>query len=1148
MNASTTHRIPTLSLVLLCMGLSAILAVAGPVAKSQADFVDLTAITSTETGPQGEPTLAMHPTDPDKMVVAAPQAAQSMKVWYTEDAGATWQRTLTTIDGTFDGIASTARGDPSLAFAPDGCLYLSYIVNSAGVPHYLVCAKSLDGGRTFTDPTIISSVNNTDKALMAIGPKRTEPGYVLYIAFDVDKVLKLAKMTTQGSPMSFSVADLSSLSQRASFAMPAVARNGELILVWHQSPTETFEGTIRCAVSHNEGVSFDGPQVIGEAAIRSSATGNYVAPGRGIHTGPCVAVDTTRSPYADRVYVVYTTGELAANYFIDSTDVVIQYADLGPGELAWSFPGVVHQSDGAYQFLPWMAIDPSNGRVVVLYLDSRNGNNRAVQPYVSMSLDGGETWFETMFNGMLTDNSCLDRTTHLNYLEYHGVAVAEGMIRGVWTGRPWRSYCDPTDAMQDIVFATHMCDFATASTLRVPASFTTIGEALQAAVPGDVVEVDGSAGPIVGSFKTKANVKILARPASGRPVLRTGSNECALVTVPLRAEGEFEGFDFDMTGQLTGAGVSADLVPSVTPTRLRLRDCNFISGAVTGIQAHNAIVEVDGCSLDLSGPAGIDFIGRHDGVGVDGRDSIGVVNSTIQQTSGVGLRALHGTTVRGLHLRIEGAETGLLSADCPAVLNDLVVPDATASALRVWGGSVIATDCSFAALSETDTTVAVADSRYVISGGQIGNIIARSTLTGGGIGLGATDSYLRAYENSIVDQSTKGIDILFDRDDVRIHTQLADNLIVSSSSTGTGVALLGMGGAEQVRAEVTGNTIDGWGVGLRAMSIQPEPPPPPPPSPPLESEELVQPDLFWITLQNNMITNFNVSGVDFSGISDRITPARAYPCRYNNSYSLNRPSYILTGLCTENLQLPPRYCESHESSVGEYTLRINSPGAPGNFCEERIGARDVECAWGDLLAATESRTEVTVAPGSEVLVLEDVDLRVGKTLRVKQGCVFRFDGNDESGTGSSYLKNELKIFGALIVEGASGSEVRFESASASPNEGDWYGLYVQNGASVSLDYATVRHGIYGLKCATHEASSVTRSRFLNNQTYDILVVPSTVGSCPLRIAHNTITVGGGRGSSSWHSWMALRSIRTRSSGMALATQGLRWGWGQPLRL
>jgi parallel beta-helix repeat protein len=86
----------------------------------------------------------------------------------------------------------------------------------------------------------------------------------------------------------------------------------------------------------------------------------------------------------------------------------------------------------------------------------------------------------------------------------------------------------------------------------------------------------------------------------------------------------------------------------------------------------------------------------------------------------------------------------------------------------------------------------------------------------------------------------------------------------------------------------------------------------------------------------------------------------------------------------------------------------------------------------------------------------------GVTLTVPAGATLRFHGNAS-----------LVVDGTLTVQGTSGSPVTLTSGRANPARGDWTGIAVRAGASVTIDYATIEHAIRGIEVVS--ATAVIRN-------------------------------------------------------------------------
>src|SRR2546430_13978586 len=106
----------------------------------------------------------------------------------------------------------------------------------------------------------------------------------------------------------------------------------------------------------------------------------------------------------------------------------------GDGGKAWR--AAVRVSDdplhnGADQFFQWMAVDPADGSVYVVFYDRRgDARNRQQTVVLARSTDGGKTfrnysWMDEPFDAYGVFMG-----------DYNGIAALNGRVYGIWTQKP----------------------------------------------------------------------------------------------------------------------------------------------------------------------------------------------------------------------------------------------------------------------------------------------------------------------------------------------------------------------------------------------------------------------------------------------------------------------------------------------------------------------------------------------------------------------------------------------------------------------------------------------------------------------------------------------------------------------------------------
>jgi len=430
-------------------------------------------------GHEAEVSIAVNPQDSLNQVLCghATSPFETMNTFFTTDGGQTW--TFVPIGQAEDGLPTSFRFDPTVAFADDGNVYIGYGAGS-GSDRDLVVARSTDGGASYDQFTlVVVNDGSLDKWILNTGPDPATPGQSnVYIAYRQGSPpdTRLAASFDQGTtfPVDRRVNDGGSLN---TFGMPASGPNGELYVVWDDQSNFPGSSTIRVDRSFDGGKTFGADVTVGTTAVTRDNPIRYnilAQPDRGVLAVPSIAVDRSGGPFEGRVYVAYTV--VGGGGFHD-TDVVLRFSDdLGA---TWSGEIPVHSPSTRSQFLPWLDVDQTNGMVAVVWLDARDdAQNKRVRATIGLSVDGGATFFEQVVADAPSDQSTDNgQRWSNNYLEYIGVSAHDGVAYAVWP-----------DNSQDPANLDYFTDHLSFGVLLCQG---------QDSPDSDVLMVNGSTGPVV---------------------------------------------------------------------------------------------------------------------------------------------------------------------------------------------------------------------------------------------------------------------------------------------------------------------------------------------------------------------------------------------------------------------------------------------------------------------------------------------------------------------------------------------------------------------------------------------------------------------------------------------------------------------------
>ena len=378
-----------------------------------------------------EPSIALSPADPQQLVAAFQVNASAA---YSRDAGHTWS----IAEGTAPPDYKTS-GDVSVAIDNQGRAFLCYIAfDKLGTENYwaqnatrngIFVRRSLDGGKTWEkDPaTVISHASDPgipfeDKPYIVADTTHSKYAGNLYIGwteFSLEKSIMLfSRSTDAGQTWSkpIEISTKEGLPRDDNGAVEgftgAVGADGALYVVWCD-----ISGIVLA-------VSRDGGRTFSHSRTAVKTAPSYFSP-ESVYRGngfPEIGID----PRTNQLFVTW------ADYRNGDVDVFASNSkDRGKH---WS-PAVRVNTDtlhnGHDQFFQWLAVDPVDGSVNVVFCDRRaDSQNRSYIMVLARSADGARTFQNYAWSTKPSN------PTDIFMGDYMGIAAGGGKVYGIWPRRP----------------------------------------------------------------------------------------------------------------------------------------------------------------------------------------------------------------------------------------------------------------------------------------------------------------------------------------------------------------------------------------------------------------------------------------------------------------------------------------------------------------------------------------------------------------------------------------------------------------------------------------------------------------------------------------------------------------------------------------
>ena len=386
---------------------------------------------TTNPGYFSEPAVAVNPGNP-RQVVGVYQSPNHAS--YSQDAGHSWQPAESVSPANY-----RVSGDVSVTFDNQSHAFLCYMAfDKLGTFNYwahgatrngIFIRRSLDGGKTWeANPISVSEFPSQpgipfeDKPYIVADNTKSKYAGNLYIGWTrwrlTDSLIVLSRSTDDGKTWSqpIEIDAHPGLPRDDNGAAEGfdgvVAPDGAVYAIWSQGDDIMFTR------SRNGGQSFSRPRsIIHTAPIMFDV--NTLERANGF---PQIAID----PHGKRLFITWS------DYRNGDLDVFLSFSD-DKGK-HWSTPVRVNNDpvhDGAEQFFQWLAVDPVDASVNVVFYDRRRSTGNKNQIVVlARSTDQGRTftnyaWTEQPFD---SEGSFLG--------DYSGLSAYGGRVYGIWTEKP----------------------------------------------------------------------------------------------------------------------------------------------------------------------------------------------------------------------------------------------------------------------------------------------------------------------------------------------------------------------------------------------------------------------------------------------------------------------------------------------------------------------------------------------------------------------------------------------------------------------------------------------------------------------------------------------------------------------------------------
>ncbi len=399
-------------------------------------------LSGAQTTPRSESDIRLNYTDPTKIVAASNSisAAGNQAQFYSSDSGATWQQTtLPLVSG------DNFHSDPAVDWTSDGTAWaLTLGISASG--NALRAYTSTDGGATWTlEATPSGTQSAVDREIIWVDHSPTSPFKdQVYTTWHNGVPAFVATRTAGGGGAWQTPVQISGAEQTG----PAIGNDiktnsaGDVFAFY---PDGDGSHKLRVVKSTDGGGTFGAH--VDFATIIASSRKLSIPADTGRMARVFISGGAYRTTAKDNVYAVWPdlsgepgcTSGLGPGSSVTSTcKTRIWFTRSTDGGSTWEAPRkIFDQSSLNDQFFSRLAVDETDGKLIVIYYDTVNDPGRIKSDvWMQTSSDDGITWSAPIqITSAETDETAASADSGNQYGDYIGLTGNAGNFFACWTDR-----------------------------------------------------------------------------------------------------------------------------------------------------------------------------------------------------------------------------------------------------------------------------------------------------------------------------------------------------------------------------------------------------------------------------------------------------------------------------------------------------------------------------------------------------------------------------------------------------------------------------------------------------------------------------------------------------------------------------------------